>query len=249
MSKKTFKREAPDLSDERKAELLSFCRKHNIEFASIGLLNRAFIHTSFANDSLNPFEDNQRLEFLGDSILGAVTADFLYNRFENEDEGKLSKEISLLVSEESLSEVAFSIGLNKLILLGKGEMAQGGREKKAIAADALEAFIGALYLDSGYDKAKEFILSFIPKQMDEISSGSYTFKDYKSRLQEYYQKKTGDNPKYMLLKTEGPEHMKSFLVRAVLGRREFEPQWGNSKKNAEQNAAKSALIELGLERE
>lgn len=250
MSKNKTLKEALSLSDKRKEELLSFCTKHNLQFESLELLNMALTHTSYVNDFSSDhallLKDNQRLEFLGDSILGAVAADFLYSKFDSVDEGELSKYISLLVSGDSLSEVAFSIGLPELLLIGKGEEAQGGRSRKTVNADALEAVIAAIYLDLGYEKAKEFVLSFLPSQLDRIVSGKINYVDYKSELQSYFQKKSNQTPKYTLIRTEGPDHMKQFLVSVSLGSRDFGPEWGNSKKNAEQNVAKRALIELGL---
>ena len=151
---------APVLSDERKEELFSFTESLGISFGDYRLLNLAFTHTSYANECRGEVDNNERLEFLGDSVLGMITAEYLFSSFTRFHEGEFSKIKAVVVSEESLSEVALSLHLDRYILVGRGERSQKGTMKKAILADALEAVIAALYLDQGLETAKGFVRVF-----------------------------------------------------------------------------------------
>lgn len=244
-----FTVKAPVLTTERRRGLLSFLSSINISIDKLEILNLALIHSSWANEEKSECDNNERLEFLGDSILGFVTADYLFSTYSSVyHEGGLSKIKSAVVSEASLSEVALSIGLDKVLLLGQGEINTGGNKKKAILADALEAVIAAIYVDSGIEKAKSFVLSFIPNQVSRFLDGEFSHKDYKSILQEYYQKKRGKVPRYELVRQEGPEHEYVFYVVVHLGTKTFGPGDGRSKKEAEQEAARIALTSLNKDR-
>ncbi len=225
------------LSSERKNALISFCKSVNIRFKNLELLDQAFHHRSITNE-IKHIKNNERLEFLGDSVLGLVTASYLYRNFDN-PEGDLAKIKSSVVSEKTLCEVAHRLGIDKLLILGHGEEMSGGREKPAILADCMEAIIGAYYLDSGYKAAEEYVLSFIIDEIKKVYTSG--LKDYKTLLQEKYQKIYKECPRYELLSKTGPEHDQLFNVNVHLGDKVFGPASGKSKKEAEQLAAKIAL--------
>ncbi len=243
-----FSAKAPALTSERERELVSFQKEHDLNFHNIELLNLAFTHTSFANEIKGGVDNNERLEFLGDAVLDLVTAEYLFeNYYGKYHEGEFSKIKAIVVSEDSLSEIASKMGFERFLLIGKGEKSQGGGTKKAIQADSMEAVIAAIYLDSGLDKAREFILSFIPWQIENVLKNKVSYKDYKTKLQEYYQKRKGKVPQYNLISQYGPDHDQVFTVTVSLEGKVYGPAKGKSKKHAEQNVAREALIHLGLE--
>lgn len=225
------------MESDRKKALIDFCKKVNIKFKDLELLNQAFIHRSLTNEKKNVF-NNERLEFLGDSVLGMVTAAYLYENFEN-PEGDLAKIKSAVVSEKALAPIALSLGIDKLLKLGKGEELTGGRTKPAILADCMEAIIGAYYIDSDYRSVQKYVLTFIKPEIDKVLSGG--MKDFKTQLQERYQKNNKTCPVYELIGKTGPDHAQIFEVVVHLGDKTFGPVKGKSKKEAEQNAAKLAL--------
>ena len=184
----------------------------------------------------------QRLEFLGDSVLGLVAADFLYNDMTKKSEGDLSKIKSAVVSEDALAPVALKFGLDKMLVLGHGEELSGGRTKKAILADCMEAVIGAYYADQGFSAAQKYVLSFIVPEVRKIQKTGG--KDYKSLLQEMYQKKCKKCPVYETVSVTGPDHSREFRVTVHLGEVSYGPASGKSKKEAEQLAAKDAYEAL-----
>ena len=244
----SYLEKAPALSEERKGELFSFTESLGVAFSEYRLLNLAFTHTSYANECKGEVDNNERLEFLGDSILGMITAEYLFSSFTRFHEGEFSKIKAVVVSEESLSEVALSLHFDRYILVGRGERSQKGTMKKAILADALEAVIAALYLDQGLDTAKRFVLSFIPGQVEKMLENKLSYKDYKTELQEYLQKRRGKVPKYVLVSQTGPDHDQVFSVTVELGTKVYGPAEGRNKKSAEQAAARMALIAIGLEK-
>ncbi len=237
---------APRITPERERELFSFQEKFGLKFNDLRYLNLAFTHTSFANEQKEDVGNNERLEFLGDSVLGMITAEYLFSSFESLDEGDFSKIKAAVVSEESLSEIALEMGLDKYLLMGYGESLQGGKHKKAILADAMEAVIAAIYLDQGLEAASVYTLSFIRPQVERYLNGSLDFKDYKTQLQEYLQKKKKALPQYRLVSQSGPDHNLEFEVSVKVLEREYGPAKGKNKKSAEQSAAKLALTSLGL---
>lgn len=233
------------ISPARKKELENFCRNLSIKFNDINMLDLAFHHRSYSNEGhQDRLANNERLEFLGDSVLGLATADYLYNLLFENPEGDLAKIKSNVVSEMSLGPIGLKMGIDKLLILGNGEEKTGGRHKRAIIADAVEAVIGAYYLDSGYKKAEEFVLSFIVPEVKKVLENKGN-KDYKTMLQEYQQKKYKTCPSYELVKEEGPDHDRTFWVSVRLHGTVFGPEKGKSKKEAEQNVARKAWLELG----
>ncbi len=236
------------LSEKRERELSSFLEANGLKFNDLRLLNLAFTHTSYSNECRNASDNNERLEFLGDSVLGMITAEYLFSSFTRFHEGEFSKIKAVVVSEESLSEVALGIGVSDYLLIGRGERSQGGNLKKAILADCMEAIIAALYLDQGLETARRFVLSFIPGQVEKFLENKISYKDYKTELQEYLQKRRGKVPKYVLVSQTGPDHDQTFSVTVELGTKVYGPAEGRNKKSAEQAAARMALIAIGLEK-
>jgi len=242
--------ESKKLSPERKKELQEFCKNLNLHFKNLNILDLAFHHRSYSNENKeHKIYNNERLEFLGDSVLGLATAAFLYDDMENNQEGDLARIKSNVVSEQSLAPIAIEkMHIDKYLVLGKGEEMTGGRTKKAILADAVEAVIGALYLDSGYEAAEKLVLELIIPEIRKVQNDKGN-KDYKSILQEYYQKKYKLCPRYELNDRKGPDHDMTFFVSVKLGDKVIGPTSGKSKKTAEQNVAKLALEMLGVETE
>ncbi len=231
-----------EITKERRKQLSAFCDRVEIKFKNLEHLDQAFHHRSLTNE-IRGVKNNERLEFLGDSVLGMVTATFLYKKLDN-PEGDLAKIKSAVVSEKALAPVALRFGIDKLLLLGHGEEMSGGRLKPAILADCMEAIIGAYYLDSGYKAAEKYVLSFIEPAVDEIFSQG--IKDFKTQLQEKFQKKTKQCPLYELISKSGPDHDQTFTVCVHLGNKVFGPVSAKSKKEAEQKAAKLALDEYNF---
>lgn len=232
----------PQLDSGRKKELLAFQKNANIRFRSLELLNLSFIHRSALNETPHKV-NNERLEFLGDSVLGAATATLLYERLEDRQEGDLAKIKSVVVSEEILSGVSLELQIDRHLILGKGEELSGGRNKKAILADALEALIGAYYLDSGYEASFGFIKSFMNNEIDRVLENRYK-KDYKTALQELSQRLFHTYPSYIIAKRSGPEHERLFNMEVTVDGRMMGAGLGKSKKDAEQAAAKVAFESL-----
>lgn len=228
------------ISPERKKLLIQFCKQRNLKFKDLNLLNLAFHHRSFTNENnVKKLYNNERLEFLGDSVLGLSTADFLYQDMSlNHQEGDLAKIKAAVVSEKSLAPIAIRFGIDKLLVLGHGEEVSGGREKPAILADCMEAIIGAYYLDQGYEEAKKYVLSFIEPEIRKVQKNGG--KDYKTLLQELYQKMCKKVPVYELISVTGPDHAQVFSVSVHLDNVTYGPARGKSKKDAEQQAAQMA---------
>jgi ribonuclease-3 len=213
-----------------------------IRFKSLELLNRSFIHRSVSNESSIKI-NNERLEFLGDAVLGAVTAALLYENLGNRNEGDLAKIKSVVVSEEILSGIARVLQIDNLLLLGKGEELSGGRGKKAILADALEALIGALYIDSGYKASFNFVGRLIAPEIENVVRKNKHL-DYKSLLQELCQSLYRIYPVYRLVKRSGPEHARFFWMEVEIKKQIYGPGMGRTKKSAEQEAARQAYEAL-----
>ena len=226
----------------RKKVLTAFLKTAGIRFKSLGLLNLSFMHRSVSNE-INLKINNERLEFLGDAILGAVAANLLYENLIDQPEGELAKIKSVVVSEDVLSAVALELQIDDLLILGHGEELSGGRTKKAILADALEALIGAIYLDSGYKNAFAFVSRFISAEIDRVLENRHV-KDYKSLLQEFCQRNYRNYPAYHLVKRSGPEHSRIFWVEVSVNGKVFGPAAGRNKKSAERDAAKLAYEAL-----
>ncbi|MFA6092819.1 MAG: ribonuclease III [Elusimicrobiota bacterium] len=202
------------------------------------LLEEALTHKSYAFENGN-CPHNERLEFLGDSVLAAVTAHHLFERYPAEDEGRLSKMKAALVSRPTLARWAETFRLADHLRLGSGEESTGGRERPSILSNAMEAVLGAVYLDGGYAAARTLILRCLESESVDIDET-----DYKSRLQEIVQKRHKTPPDYKLIKTSGPDHDKTFQVHVQYGARVLGAGCGKNKKEAEQAAAKDALQHL-----
>jgi ribonuclease-3 len=237
-------REFLEIDSGRKKVLAAFQKSAAIRFKSLGLLNRSFMHRSVSNESGNK-GNNERLEFLGDAVLGSVPAALLYKELPEKNEGELAKIKSVVVSEETLSGVARELQIDTLLLLGHGEELSGGRVKKAILADALEALIGALYLDSGYRAAYGFVRRCIdPEILRVLDNRSH--QDYKSLLQEETQRLFKAYPVYRLIKRSGPDHEGLFWMEVVINGKTYGPGTGRNKKSAEQEAARLAYEEVAV---
>lgn len=208
------------------------------------LILEALSHSSYANEKRKTRKCNERLEFLGDSVLSIVVSDFLFKRYPNMPEGELTKLRASMVCEKALYVFAKEIHLGEFLLLGKGEEHTGGRERSSILADAFEAVIAAIYLDGGMEPAKKHILRFIPENPgNEEPIG---FIDYKTKLQEVVQKNPEEKVEYVLCSESGPDHDKAFTVEVCLNSNVIGTGVGRSKKAAEQLAAKEALDLMGI---
>ncbi len=211
------------------------------QFNQEGLLRQAVTHSSFANEKhMKKLSDNERLEFLGDAVLEVVSSEFLYKKYPKMPEGDLTKLRASLVCEPTLAMCTREINLGKYLYLGKGENQTGGRERKSILSDALEAVIGAIYLDGGFESARDFIQRFILTDIEHKK----LFHDSKTILQEVVQGTYKEPLRYVLLAEEGPDHDKSFRVAAQIGERCISEGIGHTKKAAEQEAAYQALLIL-----
>jgi ribonuclease-3 len=240
----------PGIDAVRKKRLLSFCRNVGIKFKDIQLLNLALVHRSVENEvclsgmfAESGKINNERLEFLGDAILGAVTATLLYRNYSDKSEGELAKIKSVVVSENILCGIAREIQIDHVLWLGRGEELSGGRRKNALLADSVEALIGALYLDSGYKAAFSFVEQRILPEMKRVTEHGY-HRDYKSVLQELVQRKWREYPIYHCTNLEGAEHEKIFWVEAAVHGKNYGPCAGHSRKSAEQEAARKAYEAL-----
>ena len=220
-------------------------KKLNIKPRDIKLYQTAFYHSSYANENKRNRRSNERLEFLGDSVLSIVVSQYLFEHFSHLPEGELTKIRASLVCEKSLHVFAKQIDLGKYLLLGKGEENTGGRERASILADAFEALIAAIYLDGGLDAAKEHILRFIPEDID--SQKSSAFNDYKTILQEVIQQNPEEKVEYVIADQSGPDHNKAFTVNVCLNTNVIGVGVGRSKKEAEQMAAREALKLMGYD--
>ena len=208
------------------------------KFKNIWLLYRALTHSSYANE--HGLESNERLEFLGDSVLGLAVSDYLFEQYPSHSEGELTQMRSLIVSDHSLAKVANNIKLGDYLLLGRGEDKTGGRRRDSILADGVEAIIGAAYIDRGFQESADFVIKTLSCQIDKITDAT-SFKDYKTELQEYVQRISVNNIKYIPVEEQGPDHAKYFVVNALHEEKFLGSGKGRSKKEAEQNAAKVAL--------
>ena len=210
-------------------------------FNNENLIKTALTHSSYANER-GFGECNERLEFLGDSVLGVVTADYFYHNLNHLPEGEMTKRRAACACEKSLYKFAKEISLGEFIFLGKGEENMGGRDRTSILADAFEAVIAAIYLDGGIENARKFVLRFVTKAANE----NISLKDHKTELQEIIQKNPDEHLSYVLVGESGPDHNKRFEVEVLLNSNVIGTGIGISKKGAEQEAAKSALELMGI---
>lgn len=210
-------------------------------FKEFGLLKKAMMHSSYANEQhLHKYECNERLEFLGDAVLELVSSEFLFYEHAKMPEGELTKTRASMVCEPALAFCARELQIGDFLLLGKGEDATGGRKRESITSDAMEALIGAIYIDGGFANAKEFIERFILKDLENRK----LFFDSKTILQEIVQSNYTQSLSYDLVAEEGPDHNKKFVVRAKIGDEVISEGSGRTKKAAEQEAAYLAIVKL-----
>lgn len=219
----------------------------NLNFKDQELLKKSLTHSSYTNEMKSrgvTCECNERLEFLGDSILQIISSELLYGYFYTLHEGDLSRIRAQIVCEKALNKYATELGLGEFLLLGHGEELNNGRKRPSILADAFEALIAAIYLDTGLDKTREFLLPFLTREIETIETGKHG-EDSKSRLQEIVQREPNERFEYVLVKESGPAHDREFEVEARLNRNVIGRGKGKTKREAEQNAATQALKLFG----
>lgn len=239
--------------EARKQQLLGFCEKIQVKFHNLAILNMALTHSSFANEVKGGERPdyNERIEFLGDSVLSIIVSSYMYSNYPNLAEGKLTKYRAHLVCEGSLAEFAQTIKLGDYLQLGKGEAMNGGRKRDSILADAFEAVLGAVYLDAGMETANAYLMSIIKETIDDVCQNGIPVDkcgfDYKTALQEYLQRDGDVELTYELVGCSGPEHDKTFQMEVLLAGKRIGIGTGHKKKEAEQQAAKNAIEELHIE--
>lgn len=230
-----------ELGDQESRAFSDFSKQYGITFRDPLLLKLALTHRSYLHvTGQGPRESNERLEFLGDSVLGLVTSEFLYRSHPSEHEGQLTKTKSLLVSKAILSRRALAMGLGRFVLMSHAEVESGGRQRLSILADAFESVIGAIYLDQGFGAAQAFIERWLLRE-SKVIAADRRHTNYKSHLQEYVQSTFRTHPVYRIRHEMGPDHSKQFMVEVMVGRRSLGEGRGQNKKEAEQAAARNAL--------
>jgi len=221
----------------------NIAKEFNISFHNKNLLHEAFTHSSYVNEHRHlALQDNERLEFLGDAVLEVVISDYLFHTYQNWHEGKMTRLRAQIVCEPSLSSFAQECRFDQYIRLGKGEENMGGRQRPALLCDVFESFIGAVYLDQGIDAARAFINQVMITKLKEDAFSHVM--DYKTSLQEVLQKNGDIDIQYVILNEEGPAHSRKFVVEVKAFGKVLGTGQGQSKKVAEQNAAKNALESL-----
>ncbi len=214
-------------------------------FTNKALLGTALSHSSYANEVKKGTKSNERLEFLGDSVLSIIVSDYLFQHYDHLPEGELTKLRASLVCEKSLSQFASEIKLGDFLKLGRGEKLTGGKNRPSILADAFEAVLAAIYLDGGIDNARAFVLRFVEEELESGDKQQELFRDYKTTLQEIIQQNKEEVLEYVLADEYGPDHDKTFRVEVHLNSNVIGTGVGRSKKQAEQLAAKEALELMG----
>ena len=228
------------LTEQRRQELLKFSQKLEVEFNDINLLNTALTHTSYANERERQIPDNERLEFLGDAVLELASSTYLYKNFKELSEGELTKTRASIVCQGTLSKLARKLEVGKLILLGRGEAANDGRERDSTLEDTFEAIIGAIYLDQGWSVAMNYVIRQLAPEFASARDGSNR-QDYKTVLQEIVQQNPQSKITYIELSVNGPDHMRSYEFVVDIDGKTYGKGTGRSKKMAEQMAAKETL--------
>jgi len=224
-----------------KLEILE--KELNVLFINKDLLKTALTHRSFLNEHKEVKFSNERLEFLGDAVLQFLSSKFLYGKFPNSPEGDLTNYRASLVCAPSLAEVSRVLNLGEYLFLSRGEEDSGGRKREYILANTFEAFLGALFLDQGLDPCNKLVDTYLFPKIEQILNDQ-TYKDYKSRFQEYAQEKYNQTPEYKEKSSWGPDHNKTFQMGVFIGEEELGKGEGSSKQKAEQEAARDALVKL-----
>jgi len=204
------------------------------------LVQNAFVHRSYLNESKDFTDSNERLEYLGDAVLELATSHFLFNTYPDFQEGMLTNMRAALVRTESLGETALELGFDKLLLMSKGEEATGGRSNRSILADTFEAFLGSVYLDQGYEVCVKILTNHLFHKAAIVLAGQ-TYKDNKSLLQEIAQSRYKATPLYNLISESGPDHDKEFIMQVVIGDQTYAQGRGKSKQASQEDAAKNTL--------
>lgn len=239
----------PDLhiSPARRKHLQALAENIGHEFTYWSLLDIAMTHSSYANENRGyDSRDNERLEFLGDTVVNLVASDVLFKKYPQVPEGELTKRRSVIVSEPTFAYAARLMRLGDYILLGRGESLSGGAQRDSLLADAFEALWGAVYIDAGFEKTYNLLVDrFEPIAVEERLAGNL-FRDYKTQLQEHYQRGSKEKVVYLMLEESGPDHDKLFTMAAQAGGERIGVGSGKSKKEAEQMAAREALVQAGL---
>ena len=230
---------------QRRKTLNALEERLEYRFHDLALLDTALTHTSYVKGNGRASAHNERLEFLGDAVLELCTSEYLYLRFPDYDEGAMTRLRAQAVCEGALYQVAREYGLGAMLLLGRGEDHSGGREKPSILSDAVEAVIGALYIDGGMEVAKGFIMRFVHNSVADAMAGRL-IKDHKTMLQEYVQKRHMGQIVYELTGSSGPDHNKTFTMRVLVAGETAGIGEGRTKQEAGQQAARAALIEFGV---
>lgn len=231
------------LTEKRKRELRSLESVLGVNFSRLELLNRALTHSSYANESRGKIVHNERLEFLGDAVLELAASTYLYRHF-HLPEGELTKIRASIVRSETLAVQAKRLGLGNYLLLGRGEEMSGGRERQTNLEDAFESVVGAIYLDQGFDVAREYVERVLGEEFRRAASVGEIIKDHKTALQELVHKTPGHDIAYEDAGEEGPPHARTFRSRVLVDGKVLGDGIGHSKKAAEQEAAKAALTAL-----
>jgi len=225
--------------------LLDLEHKLNYYFNDRNLLKNALLHKSLGNERKEyKNQNNERLELLGDAVLDLIVAEYLYKNYKNASEGTIAKLKAMVVSEPILAKISRQIGVGKFLMLSRGEVMSGGRNRESILADSFEAILGAVYIDSNLEEARVFALSHIKQYIDHIEENEDIL-DFKSILQEYVQKEFRTVPTYELVAERGPDHMKEFEIQVIVGNYK-EKAVARNKKKAEQLSAKALCIKLGV---
>lgn len=221
-------------------ELVEACEELlGYHFQNKDLIYEAITHSSYAEKRVNSYE---RLEFLGDSILGFAVCEYLFHRYPNWLEGDLTKVKSNVVSRQTCAKIGFEMGIDRILVVGKG-VGTLGKVPDSLVANAFESIVGAIYLDGGIEAVRDFLMPLIERHVEEAVAGRLDI-NYKSELQQYSQKRFSVPPNYKVVDDRGPDHQKEFLIAAVVHKQTFTPAWGSNKKEAEQRAAANALAEL-----
>ena len=235
------------MKEKQEKDFKKLEKELGVNFHNKNLLIQAFIHRSYINEhNRTGFSNNERLEFLGDAVLELIVTNFLFEKYLDLAEGELTSYRAALVNTHSLGEVARNLNFNDYLFLSKGESKDSGKARLAILADAYEAVIGAIFLDRGYEAARDFVEKSLLTQLGEIIRTG-TYKDAKSKIQEISQERFSLTPSYKVLEETGPDHKKQFTVGIYLGKEEIARGQGRSKQEAETEAAKNALLQISWE--
>ena len=228
----------------REASLQELVARLRLPLTDIALLDRAFTHTSYANENkARQVQHNERLEFLGDAVLDLIIGEYLFKTYPQMTEGELTKTKAAIVCETSLAACSKKLGFGKYLLLGRGEAATGGSERPSILADTFEALVGTLYVDVSYEAASQFVLSHLAGYLEKARKGTLG-KDYKTLLQEFVQQEGERQIHYSLIGESGPDHDKVFCMEVRIDGHRYASGTGKSKKEAEQHAAQVTLAQL-----